>query len=378
MANKFTKNSQRGIDLDTILQLPDNSYIWVMHDGKDYKINASLLKTVIINSGGGTFATYTDLALKLDKIGGVIEKPHLGGGLETILAIKIDNSTNNIAFANGTSVNGVFVPCLVATVDTTGITGVGGINGNVPGGFWLTKVNDASNLTEPAYRFDARDLSNQALEYRPLFGFGSANGDVMRLYTDRLSLIDNNITDVKELQFSNDITFTDEQKNAMPVGATFYDVENDCISKKNADNTIHHILEAENNLSDLANRQISVNNLFDATNLETGQTLIKDENGNMVAGNAGGGASQDSIEFPVPTDYTCTGDYITKVVETIEGGTIEKRLRYYISASQIVDGSPDIMEYKNSVTNFWSRATYNYTAGKLTSITTETINAWTI
>lgn len=91
-----------------------------------------------------------------------------------------------------------------------------------------------------------------------------------------------------------------------------------------------------------------------------------------------GGASQDSIEFPVPTTYTYTGDYITKVVETIEGGTVEKRLRYYISAPPIVDGSPDIMEYKNSVTNFWSRATYNYTAGKLTSITTETINAWTI
>ena len=133
-----------------------------------------------------------------------------------------------------------------------------------------------------------------------------------------------------------------------------------------------------NNLSDVSNRQTAVNNLFDASNLTTGQTLIKDEYGNMVAGNAGGGASQDSIEFPVPTVYNYTGDYITKVVETIEGGTIEKRLRYYISASPIVDGSPDIMEYKNSVTNFWSRATYNYTAGKLTSITTETINAWTI
>lgn len=132
-----------------------------------------------------------------------------------------------------------------------------------------------------------------------------------------------------------------------------------------------------NNLTDIANRQTAVNNLFDATNLALGQTLIKDENGNMVAGNAGG-ASQDSIEFPVPTVYTYTGDYITKVIETITNGTIEKRLRYYISASPIVDGSPDIMEYKNSVTNFWARATYNYTAGKLTSITTETINDWTI
>ena len=131
------------------------------------------------------------------------------------------------------------------------------------------------------------------------------------------------------------------------------------------------------NLSDLENRQTAVNNLFDATNLALGQTLIKDEYGNMVAGNAGG-ASQDSIEFPVPTVYTYTGDYITKVIETITDGTIEKRLRYYISASPIVDGSPDIMEYKNSVTNFWSRATYNYTAGKLTSISTETIIDWTI
>ena len=136
-------------------------------------------------------------------------------------------------------------------------------------------------------------------------------------------------------------------------------------------------LSKANNLSDLENRQTSVNNLFDAANLGTGQTLIKDSEGNMVAGTAGG-ASQDSIEFPVPTVYTYTGDYITKVVETITDGIIEKRLRYYISASPIVDGSPDIMEYKNSVTGFWSRATYNYTAGKLTSITTATIIEWSI
>lgn len=137
-------------------------------------------------------------------------------------------------------------------------------------------------------------------------------------------------------------------------------------------------MSKSSNLSDSENRQTAVNNLFDVNNLALGQTLIKDEYGNMVPGNAGGGASQDSIEFPVPTVYTYTGDYITKVVETITDGTIEKRFRYYISASPIVDGSPDIMEYKNSVTNFWARATYNYTAGKLTSITTETIIAWTI
>lgn len=197
-----------------------------------------------------------------------------------------------------------------------------------------------------------------------------------------LSVADNNLTDVKELQFSNDITFTDEQKEAMPIGTTFWDSVNKTLTTKTGTDTfLQHgkdVLAKSENLSDLENRQTSVNNLFDSTNLALGQTLIKDEYGNMVAGNAGGGASQDSIEFPVPTAYTYTGDYITKVVETITNGTIEKRLRYYISASPIVDGSPDIMEYKNSVTNFWARATYNYTAGKLTSITTETIIAWTI
>ncbi len=308
--DKFTKNSQKGIDLATLLQFPDEGYVWLMYDGKDYKIPASIIKTAVINSGGNTYATVTDLALKLDKIGGVIEKPHLSGGLETILAIKIDNSTNSIAFANGTSVNGVFIPTLVATVNTTGITGVGGINGNVPGGYWLTKINDASNFTEPAYRFDARNLGNQALEYRPLFGFGSANGDSFQV-------------------------------------------------KANLD--LDLLTHGIKNLKDPIDNQDAVTKKYFQDNLPSG-----------------GGANQDSIEFPVPTTYTYTGDYITKVVETITDGTIEKRLRYYISASPIVDGSPDIMEYKNSVTNFFARATYNYTAGKLTSITTETITAWTI
>ena len=260
--DKFTKNSQKGIDLTTLLQFPDEGYVWLMYDGKDYKIPASVIKTAVINSGGNTYATITDLALKLDKIGGVIEKPHLGGGLETILAIKIDNSTNSIAFANGTSVNGVFIPAIIATVDTTGITGVGGINGNVPGGYWLTKVNDASILTEPAYRFDARDLSNQALTYRPLFGFGSANGDSFQVKANLdFDLLTHGIKNLKD-----------------PID------NQDAATKNYADTK----LAIANNLSDVANRQTAVNNLFDATNLATGQTLIKDGNGNMVAGNAGG------------------------------------------------------------------------------------------
>jgi hypothetical protein len=82
--------------------------------------------------------------------------------------------------------------------------------------------------------------------------------------------------------------------------------------------------------------------------------------------------------LPNPITYTYTGNLVTKTIETIAGGTIEKRYSYYSGNPTILDGSPNIMEVKNSAINIWQRVTYTYTGTQLTSQSNTTIIAWSI
>jgi hypothetical protein len=86
----------------------------------------------------------------------------------------------------------------------------------------------------------------------------------------------------------------------------------------------------------------------------------------------------NSTFLPNPIIYTYVAGLITKSIETISGGTIEKRYSYYASSSPIPDGSPNIMEVNHSVLGVWQRVTYTYTTGVLTSQSNSTIIAWSI
>ena len=87
--------------------------------------------------------------------------------------------------------------------------------------------------------------------------------------------------------------------------------------------------------------------------------------------------SAGSNGIPNPCVYSYTGGIVTKEIETIIGGTIERRYRYY-SGGSAQDGSMDIAEIQNSVTGDFNRVTCVYTGGQITSRTLTTITTFSI
>jgi hypothetical protein len=106
-------------------------------------------------------------------------------------------------------------------------------------------------------------------------------------------------------------------------------------------------------------------------NLNNGITNVQ------LLANAVDQLSAGSNGIPNPVVYSYTGGLLTKEIETIIGGTIEKRYRYY-SGGSAQDGSMDIAEIRNTVTNDFERVTCLYTGGYITSRTLTTITAFTI
>ena len=106
-------------------------------------------------------------------------------------------------------------------------------------------------------------------------------------------------------------------------------------------------------------------------NLNNGITNVQ------LLANAVDQLSAGSNGIPNPVVYSYTGGLLTKEIETIIGGTIEKRYRYY-SGGSAQDGSMDIAEIQNTVTNDFERVTCLYTGGYITSRTLTTITAFTI
>jgi hypothetical protein len=106
-------------------------------------------------------------------------------------------------------------------------------------------------------------------------------------------------------------------------------------------------------------------------NLNSGITNVQ------LLANAVDQLSAGSNGIPNPIVYTYTGGVLIKEIETIIGGTIEKRYRYY-SGGSAQDGSMDIAEIQNTVTGDFKRVTCVYTGGYITSRSLTTITTFSI